>query len=70
MRILNSNEVEVDSTSFSSDFIAITEYNHGYKSVDDDIELQNILFYSAQFHSGKNLESSSNYGVGKKTYKN
>uniref|UniRef100_A0A3Q7J9M0 RING-type domain-containing protein n=1 Tax=Solanum lycopersicum TaxID=4081 RepID=A0A3Q7J9M0_SOLLC len=66
LQILNSNEVEVDSTSFSSNFIAITEYNHGYKSVDDDIELQNILFYSAQFHSGKNLESSSNYDVGKK----
>ena len=47
LQILNSNEVEVDSTSFSSDFIAITEYNNGYKSGDDDIELQNILFYSA-----------------------
>ncbi|TMW80207.1 hypothetical protein EJD97_022791 [Solanum chilense] len=66
LQILNYNEIEVDPTSLSSDFIAITEYNNGYKSRDDDIELQNIIFYSAQFHSGKNLESSSNCGVGKK----
>ncbi|KAH0710828.1 hypothetical protein KY290_010473 [Solanum tuberosum] len=66
LQILDSSEVEVDPTSLNSDVIAITENNNGYKSGDDDIELQTILFYSAQFHSGKNLESSSNHGVGKK----
>ncbi|XP_049397173.1 uncharacterized protein LOC125861283 [Solanum stenotomum] len=69
LQILNSNEVEVDPTSLNSDVISITENNNGYKSGDDDIELQNILFYSAQFHFGKNLESSSNHGIGKKPMK-
>ncbi|WMV32297.1 hypothetical protein MTR67_025682 [Solanum verrucosum] len=40
--------------------LPIIENNNGYKSGDDDIELQKFLFYSAQFHSGKNLKSSSN----------
>lgn len=31
-----------------------------------DIQLQQILFYSAQFHSGKKLESGSNQAAGKK----
>ncbi|KAG5615356.1 hypothetical protein H5410_015180 [Solanum commersonii] len=34
----------------------INKNDNGYKSEDDDIKLQQILFYSSQFHSGKNLE--------------
>ncbi|WMV32337.1 hypothetical protein MTR67_025722 [Solanum verrucosum] len=56
LQIVNSDQIEM----------ALTENNNGYESGDDDIELQKFLFYSAQFHSGKNLESSSNNGVGKK----
>ncbi|KAG5598772.1 hypothetical protein H5410_030142 [Solanum commersonii] len=56
LQIVNSDQIEM----------AITENNNGYESRDDDIELQKFLFYSAQFHSDKNLESSSNNGVGKK----
>ncbi|KAG5598754.1 hypothetical protein H5410_030124 [Solanum commersonii] len=43
--------------------VTITENKNGYESRHNDIELQQILFYSTQFHSGKNFESSSNHGV-------
>uniref|UniRef100_M1DYX6 RING-type domain-containing protein n=1 Tax=Solanum tuberosum TaxID=4113 RepID=M1DYX6_SOLTU len=65
LQILHSGEIEVEPTLLNSTVIAITENRNGYESGDIDIDLQQILFYSAQFHSGKNLELSSNYGVGK-----
>uniref|UniRef100_M1CU40 Uncharacterized protein n=1 Tax=Solanum tuberosum TaxID=4113 RepID=M1CU40_SOLTU len=50
LQILKSDKIEVDLN-----VIAITENRNGYESGDDDIELQQILFYSAQFHSGKKI---------------
>ncbi|KAK4737492.1 hypothetical protein R3W88_001189 [Solanum pinnatisectum] len=54
MRSAGANDVQTESTNLN-----------GYESGDDDIELQQIIFYSAQFHSGKNSKSSSNHSVGK-----
>ncbi|KAL3343932.1 hypothetical protein AABB24_027455 [Solanum stoloniferum] len=65
LQILNSGEIEVDPTPSNSDVIAISENKNGYESGDDDIELQQIFFYSAQFHLGKNLKSNCNHIVGK-----
>lgn len=68
LQILNASEVETDGPALNSDVIVIgdNEKENDYKSEDDDIELQQILFYSAQFHSGKKLESISNKASGKK----
>ncbi|WMV32321.1 hypothetical protein MTR67_025706 [Solanum verrucosum] len=51
LQILHSGEIEVDRTLLNSTVIAITENRNGYESGDIDIDLQQILFYSAQFHS-------------------
>ncbi|WMV32308.1 hypothetical protein MTR67_025693 [Solanum verrucosum] len=63
LQILHSGEIEVDPTLLNYTVIAITENKNGYESGDNDMELQQILFYAAQFHLGKNLESSPNHGV-------
>ncbi|XP_049346822.1 uncharacterized protein LOC125811378, partial [Solanum verrucosum] len=65
LKILHSDEIEVDPTLLNSTVITITENKNGYESGYIDIDMQQILFYSAEFHLGKNLESSSNHGVGK-----
>ncbi|WMV32360.1 hypothetical protein MTR67_025745 [Solanum verrucosum] len=53
LQILDSGEIEVDPTLLNSVVVAITENKYGYDSGDNDIELQQILFYSTQFHSCK-----------------
>jgi len=47
LQILHSGEIEVAPTLLNSTIIAITENKNGYESGDNDIELQQILFYSA-----------------------
>ncbi|KAG5598764.1 hypothetical protein H5410_030134, partial [Solanum commersonii] len=66
LQILNSDQIKVDPTLLNFDVTSIIENKNIYESRDNGIELQQILFYSTQFHSGKNLESSSNHGVWKK----
>lgn len=60
LQILKSSEIETNRSLLNSDIVDCNQNNNNYVSEDDDIELQQILFYSAQFHSGKNLESISN----------
>ncbi|KAF3659305.1 E3 ubiquitin-protein ligase like [Capsicum chacoense] len=58
----NRNE-ETDNVRMRS---YVNENEEDIMEEDEDIQLQQILFYSAQLHSGKNLESSSNHATGKK----
>ncbi|PHT60776.1 hypothetical protein T459_15834 [Capsicum annuum] len=53
-QIFNRNE-ETDSQLIFD----INKNEEDIMDDNDDMQLQQILFYSAQFHSGKNLESSS-----------
>ncbi|WMV32318.1 hypothetical protein MTR67_025703 [Solanum verrucosum] len=55
LQILDFGEIEVDPTLLNSVVVAITKNKDGYESGDDDIEVQQILFYSAQFHLGKKI---------------
>ncbi|KAF3630940.1 hypothetical protein FXO38_26864 [Capsicum annuum] len=54
IQIFNRDEKTDSQLSFD-----INENKEGIMDEDNDIELQQILFYSAQFHSGKNSESRS-----------
>uniref|UniRef100_M1DVY1 Uncharacterized protein n=1 Tax=Solanum tuberosum TaxID=4113 RepID=M1DVY1_SOLTU len=51
LQILNSGEIEVDPTLLNYVVTAIIKNKNINESGDNDIELQQILFYSAQFHS-------------------
>lgn len=66
LQILHYGKIKVDPTLLNFNVIGITKNKNGYASGDNDIEIQNILFYSTQFHLDKNLESSHDHGVGKK----
>ncbi|PHT44416.1 hypothetical protein CQW23_13574 [Capsicum baccatum] len=62
-QIFNRNEETDSQLSFD---INKNENEDDIMDDNDDIQLQQILFYSAQFHLGKNLESSSSNVAGKK----
>ncbi|KAM3234296.1 hypothetical protein T459_15830 [Capsicum annuum] len=62
-QIFNRDEETDSQLSFDSNE---NENEDDIMDDNDDIQLQQILFYSAQFHSGKNLESSSSSAAGKK----
>ncbi|PHT44412.1 hypothetical protein CQW23_13570 [Capsicum baccatum] len=60
-QIFNRNEETNSQLSFD-----INKNEEDIMDDNDDMQLQQILFYSAQFHSGKNLESSSSNAASKK----
>lgn len=61
LQILNSSKIKIDHLMLNSDVISGNENNDDY-----DIKLQQILLYSVQIYSGKNLESSFNNVIGQK----
>ncbi|PHT88909.1 hypothetical protein T459_11015 [Capsicum annuum] len=66
---MNSRDVQIfnhDEETDSQLSFDINENEDDVKDDDDDIQLQQILFHTAQFHSVRSLESSSSNVAGKK----